>query len=261
MIVHDIVPKLFPEYLNNFRKKFYWKLTEKAIKKSDKIIAMSEHTKKDLIDYLHIPKNKIEVCYEDVDNLYKREISEEESSHVLEKYDLNSGYIYNAGGLDKRKNIEKLLKAYGILIKRDNNVPDLVISGKLMPKMAPLITDAKKIVKELGLEDKVVLLDFVPQEDMPALYKNSIIFIYPSIYEGFGLPILEAMNCGIPVLTSGISSIPEVRGEAVRYFDPESPRNMAENIEEVLNSEDLQKELSKKGIERAKKFSWDNFIK
>lgn len=261
MVVHDIIPKLFPEYLDNFRKKLYWKLTEKAIKKADKIITVSKHTKKDLMDYLQIPEDKIEVQYIDADDIYKREVSEEESENVMKKYNLKTGYIYNAGGLDKRKNISKLLKAYRILLKRKKDIPDLVISGKLNPKMKPLITDVEALAKELNIDDKVSFLDFVPQEDMPALYKNAKIFIYPSLYEGFGIPVLEAMNIGVPVLTSGVSSIPEIGGEAVRYIDPESPRNISENIEEVLSDATIQKELKNKGKEQAKKFSWSNFIR
>lgn len=261
MVVHDIIPKLFPEYLNNFRKRFYWKLTEEAIKRADKIIAISEHTKKDLVDYLQVPKEKIKVSHIAVDNIYKKEIDEEESMDVLEKYSLKKGYIYNAGGLDKRKNIEKLLKAYQIMLGKDKNIPDLVISGKLNPKMEPLITNVEKIAEDLQIDDRVTFLGFVPQEDMPALYKNAKIFVYPSIYEGFGLPILEAMNVGVPVLTSGVSSIPEVGGEAVRYFDPESPKNMAENMEEVLGKENLRSDLIERGKQQAKKFNWESFIK
>ena len=117
MIVHDIIPKLFPEYLNNSRKRLYWKLTEKAIKKADKIIAVSEHTKKDLVKHLNIAPEKISVNYIAVDEIYKKEIPEEKSHEVLKKYRLKSGYIYCGGGLEKRKNVERLLKAYKLLLK------------------------------------------------------------------------------------------------------------------------------------------------
>lgn len=294
MIVHDIIPKLFPEYLNNSRKKFYWKLTEKAIKKADKIIAVSKHTKKDLVKYLNITPEKISVNYIDVDKIYKKEVSREKTREVLEKYNLKPGYIYSGGGLEKRKNIENLLKAYKLLSKALQTVnyklPKLVISGKLMPELAPLMTDVEKLVKDLGLQDKVKLLDFVSQEDLPALYKNAVMFIYPSLYEGFGLPVLEAMNCGTPVIVSNVSSIPEIvsfktpsnplleRGMANEFspfgkggikggfektnscaallFDPKSPNDMAEKIKKVLSDRNLRNELSVKGKEKAKDFSW-----
>lgn len=261
MVVHDVVPKLFPEYLDNFRKIIYWRLTERAIKKADKIIAISEHTKNDLIKYLDIPKNKIEVRYIDVDNFYKEEIPSEEVGHVLKKYNLSPGYIYNAGGLDKRKNIERLIGAYEILLKKDSHIPDLVISGKLRPEMAPLITDAEKIIKERGIEDKVQLLDFIPQEDMRALFKGAKVFVFPSLYEGFGMPVVEALSVGVPVATAGRSSIPEVGGDAVRYFDPENLEDMANKIFEILSDDKLQHRMSEAGKIQAQKFSWEKFIK
>lgn len=261
MVVHDIVPKLFPEYLNNFRKRIYWSLTERAIKKADKIIAISEHTKNDLMRYLDIPENKIEVRYIDVDNLYKREIPDEEVIQILEKYRLTPGYIYNAGGLDIRKNIKKLIEAYEILLKKNGDIPTLVISGKLRPGMDPLITDAEKIIKEKGIEDKVRLLDFVPQEDMPALSRGAKIFFYPSLYEGFGLTVLEAMNVGIPVVTAKVSSIPEIGGSAVKYFDPKDSEDMAAKINELLNDEGTRNKMIAAGKIQAQKFSWEKFIK
>jgi len=262
MIVHDIIPKLFPEYLNNSRKKLYWKLTEKAIKKADKIIAVSEYTKKDLIKYLNIAPEKISVNYIDVDEIYKKEVSEEKSREVLKKYNLKPGYIYCGGGLEKRKNIAALTKAYQILLRQiPNNLPNLIISGKLMPELAPLITDAERLVKDLGLQDKVKLLDFVPQEDLPALYKNASVFVYPSLYEGFGLPVLEAMNCGTPVITSKNSSLPEVGSDSVLYINLENIQDIAQKIEKVLSDNNLRNELSAKGKEQAKKFSWEKFVK
>lgn len=261
MVVHDIIPKLFREYVNNFRKKYYWKLTEKAIKKADKIIAVSEHTKNDLIKYLNIPEEKIEVGYIDADNYYKREISEDESNHVLKKYGLKPGYIYNAGGLDKRKNVLKILEAYKILLEENSNVPDLVISGKLAPELAPLVPDVEKVAKSLGIEDRVEFLDFISQEDMPALYKNARVFVYPSLYEGFGIPPLEAMNCGTPVIVSKTSSLPEVGGDAVIYVDPQSSRDIAQEISKLLNNAELRENLIRKGRAQSGKFLWDNFVK
>ncbi len=284
MVVHDIIPKLFPEYLNNWRKKLYWKLTERAIKRADKIIAISECTKNDLVKHLQVPAEKIEVRYLDVDEIYKKEVDENESVRVLQKYNLEKGYIYFGGGLEKRKNVKTLLKAYERLMNFEfqilnfnsnsddrisktsqtqntkHKIPKLVVSGKLMPELAPLVTDVEKLVKELGLEDKVRLLDFVPQEDLPALYKNAQMFIYPSLYEGFGLPVLEAMNCGTPVICSNASSLSEVGGEAVEYFNPRDAEELAKKIKLLLNNENLRQEFIRKGKERAKKFSWEEFI-
>ncbi|HFC76666.1 MAG TPA: glycosyltransferase family 1 protein [Candidatus Moranbacteria bacterium] len=261
MVVHDIIPKLFPEYLNNWRKKLYWKLVERAIKKADKIIAISERTKQDLIKYLQIPQGKIEVRYLDVDEIYKKEVDEKKNQQVLEKYNLKPGYIYFGGGLEKRKNVEILLQAYKKLRNKIERLPKLVISGKLMPELAPLVTDVEKIIKELKLEKEVSLLDFVPQEDLPALYKNARIFVYPSLYEGFGLPVLEAMNCGVLVICSNSSSLPEVGGGAVEYFNPQNTGDLVAKIKAFLKDAESREKLVAKGEERVKKFSWRNFTK
>jgi glycosyltransferase involved in cell wall biosynthesis len=263
MIVHDIIPKLFPEYLNNFRKKIYQSLVYRAIKKTDRIIAVSHRTEKDLIKHLKIDTKKISISYIDVDEIYKQKVSEAESLRVLNKYGLKPGYIYNSGGLEIRKNVENLLRAYRNLLNKHGRsgwLPQLAISGKLMPRLAPLITDAEKLVDKLYLHKQVALLDFVPQEDMPALYKNASVFVYPSLYEGFGLPVLEAMNQGTPVITSKTSSLPEVGSDAVLYCDPNSIDDLTMVIKNLLNNNHIRAALSMKSKERATHFSWEKFI-
>lgn len=265
MVVHDIIPKLFPSYLNNARKKKYQNLIENAIRKADKIVAVSSRTEKDLIKHLEINSKKISVSYIDVDPIYKESVSREKSAKILKKYNLSSGYIYNGGGLEARKNIEKLIRAYKVLMERNGNekfsenFPKLVVSGKLLPKLAPLATDAEKLVKELNLTENVKLLDFIPQEDLPALYENASFFIYPSLYEGFGIPVLEAMNRGIPVIASKKSSLPEVGGDGVLYCDPESVSDMVMVMKNLMKKRNLRETLSKRGKERAKNFSWEKF--
>jgi len=267
MVVHDIIPELFPEYLNNSRKRMYWNLTKKAIHQADKIMAISIRTEKDLIQHLKIDPRKITVNYIDVDVIYKKEVTDLESKKVLKKYKLKPGYIYSGGGLEVRKNMEGLIRAYSLLLKNNKksqtipNFPQLVISGKLMPDLAPLITDAEKLIKELNLTKDIKLLDFVPQENLPALYQNARIFVFPSLYEGFGLAVLEAMNMGTPVIASKISSLPEVGRDAILYFDPRDIQDMAMVIKNVLQNEHLRTELKRRGKERAQTFDWKNFVK
>jgi glycosyltransferase involved in cell wall biosynthesis len=266
MIAHDIVPELFPEYLNNSRKKHYWKLTKKAIREADKIIAVSSRTEKDLIQHLGIEPERITVNHIDADEIYKSEVSKDKSYKVIKKYGLKEGYILGGGGLEVRKNIEGLIRAYHSLLENNKktqfakNIPDLVISGKLMPQLVPLITDAEKLAKELNLTRHVKLLDFVPQEDLPALYGNALMFVYPSFYEGFGLPVLEAMNCGTPVVTSKNSSLPEVGKDAVLYCNPEDTEDIAMVIRNVILNENVRSELRRRGKERAQNFSWEKFV-
>lgn len=267
MVVHDIVPKLFPEYLNNFRKKKYWNLTEKAIGKADKILAVSSRTEKDLIQHLGIDPKKITVDYIDCDEIYRKEISPKTESRILKKYGLKPGYIYTGGGLEVRKNTEGTIRAYKHLLEKNRNehfiheMPKLVISGKLLPQLAPLVTDVEKLVKELDLSQHVRILDFVPQADLPALYKNASMFVYPSFYEGFGLPVLEAMNVGTPVVTAKDSSLPEIGQDGVLYCEPKDHKDIAMVMKNVLINPELRASLSARGRERAQKFSWENFIR
>lgn len=263
MLVHDIIPKLFPEYLNNFRKKTYWKLTERAIKKARRIICVSHRTEKDLVEKLKVDPFKVAVAYIDIDPLYRKEVKVEESEKVLEKYGLTAGYIYNGGGLEIRKNAEGVLRAYRALLENYSSmmkIPPLVVSGKMMPDLAPLIADVEKLVEILGIKDKVKLLGFVPQEDLPALYKNASVFLYPSFYEGFGIPVLEAMSQGTPVVTSKTSSLPEVGGDAVLYCRPDEIDDLAMVTKNVLSSQHLHSTLAERGKKRMEKFAWSKFV-
>ncbi len=267
MLVHDIVPKLFPEYLNNSRKRYYWRQIEKAVAGADKIIATSHRTEKDLIQYLGIDPSKISVSYPDVDEIYKKLAKTPANAAVLKKYKLKPGYIYNGGGLEVRKNTEGVIRAYKYLLERNKNerfvseMPKLVISGKLMPELAPLVTDAEKLVRELNLTKNVRLLGFVPQKYLPAIYDSALFFIFPSHYEGFGIPPLEAMNRKTPVIVSKTSSLPEIGGDATLYCNPEDVLDIAQVMKNSITRENLRQTLSQRGQERSKKFCWKIFVK
>jgi glycosyltransferase involved in cell wall biosynthesis len=265
MIVHDIIPKLFPEYLTNSRKKRYWKLTEKGIKNANRIVAVSKRTEKDLIQHLGISPMKITENYIDIDEIYKKEVSEEKNKRVLKKYRLESGYILAGGGYEVRKNVEGVIRAYKLLIGQNKSsrfihkLPSLVIYGKLIPELAPLATDAEKLIRELDLTKQVRLLDLVPQNHMPALFNNASMFVYPSHYEGFGMPPLEAMNMGLPVIISKVSSLPEIGGDSVLYCNPDDPRDIAMVMRNVMLNKELRDTLSRRAKEKAAHFSWNKF--
>jgi len=267
MFVHDLIPHIFPEYVGNIRKKAYQNFSEGGIHKADKIISVSSRTEKDLIKILDIDPKKITVNYIDVDPIFKKKVTQEQSATVLKKYHLKPGYLYFGGGLDVRKNVEGLILAYNSLLQSNKRshfleeVPQLIISGKLMPKMAPLITDVEEMIKKLNLTKQVRLLDMVPQKDLPALYKNASLFVFPSKYEGFGLPVLEAMNQGTPVITSKNSSIPEVGHDGVIYCDPDDTEDLEMVMRNALLKKDLRDVIGKRGLERAKEFSWEKFTK
>lgn len=266
MVVHDIIPKLFPEYLNNARKRKYQSSIEKAICATDTVMAVSKYTKDDLIHYLGLDASGIVVNPIDVDPIFKQAVSEKQSREMLHRYRLQAGYIYLGGGLEKRKNAEGLLRAYRMLVDQNNKrkfietLPKLVISGKLMPELAPLIVDVTRLVKELNLSNRVRVLGFVPQEDLPVLYANACMFVFPSLYEGFGLPVLEAMSQGVPVMTSRSTSLPEVGKKSVLYCNPEDVTDMARVMKKLLLNASLRDTLSASGKETSRLFSWNAFV-
>lgn len=265
MVVHDVILELFPEYLNNSRKKCYWKKTKKAIKKASRIVAISKRTEKDLIQHLGISPMKITQSYIDVDEIYKQNAADEKNAKILGKYKLKPGYILAGGGYEVRKNVEGVIRAYKLLVEQNKSnqfmreLPKLVIYGKLLPQLAPLATDAEKLTQELNLTKQAKLLDLVPQEDMPVLFKNASMFVYPSHYEGFGMPVLEAMNVGTPVITSKTSSLPEVGGDSVLYCHSDDIHDIAMVMKNVMLNKDLRETLSARGKMRAEIFSWDKF--
>ena len=270
MVVHDIIPRLFPEYRGNMRQALYWQRVERGILMADHIVAISEHTKSDLVRELDIPAEKITVASLDVAPRFSRAISPETVADVLKKYDLRSGYIYHGGGLEVRKNAETLLRAYALLcakkqesgIRNQENtvLPPLVISGKIFPTTNRLATDVAGLIRELHLEEHVKLLGFVPDEDLPALYKGALFFVYPSLYEGFGLPVLEALRMGVPVLASNTSSLQEIGGEAALYVDPKNIKEMALQMERLLADRMLCESLIARSASQAVQFSWSSFV-
>lgn len=259
MIVHDIIPRLFPKYLGTFTRKLHWKAIERGIRCADRIVAVSEATKADLVSELGIPEEGIAVVSPDCDPSFRIGAISDDISRVMKKYALEPGYIYHGGGLEIRKNAERLLRSYVELRKNRENVPLLVISGKVFPASNKLATDVRRLVREFGLEESVVVLGFVPEEDLPALYHGASFFVYPSLYEGFGLPVLEALVCGAPVLAGRAGSIPELAGDVALLVDPESEEAIRHGMEQLLDDAVLRESLSENGRIRAKDFSWDTF--
>lgn len=267
MIVHDIIPKLFPRYVKKITSRLHWRAVERGIRHAGRIIAISQSTRQDLIQHLGVAEEKISVAFPDVAPRFSVAVSHDTLAAILQKYHLGrGGYIYHGGGLEVRKNTEGVLRAYALLLKNTVNIsgtdiPPLVISGKIFPKTNKLATDVEGLVEELGLKEKVMLLGFVPDEDMPALYRGALCFVYPSLYEGFGLPVLEALRMGTPILTSNVSSLPEVGGDAVLYCDPLDIDSIASGMRTLLFDETFRNDLISKSSAQAVQFSWETFEK
>ncbi len=269
MLVHDAIVKIFPWYINNFRKKAYYKKVDKGIESADKIMTVSEHSKIDIVRLYGKNKNEVQANYIDCDLIFKKKNDVKEVQKVLKKFKLESSkYIFYVGGFDMRKNVNGLIQSYGILwrkYKDKKQCPDLVLAGKLNPQLAPLVTDVEAEVTEVcykfGIpKSKVKLLGFVEQADLPAIYRGAKMFCYPSLYEGFGLPVLEAFNCGCSVVSSFNSSLKELVSEKNAFiFDLESNQSLTEKMLECLTDEKARKRKIEQALEDAGKFDWEKF--
>ena len=251
--VHDLKYITHPEFFSNKQKikSTYMKLRlQSAAKRAHKIITVSNHSKKDLITFCNIPENKIRVIYHG----YKRFLVEENEHHISKDLNIQKPYILFVGERRPHKNMENLILAFSKLIKQNHNDIQLVIVGK---KYADY-SKPEKMISSLRLNKKVILTDAISDTGLAYLYKNTEMFVLPSFYEGFGMPILEAMSFGVPVLGSNTTSIPEVIGEAGILFNPHDPNEIAKNMEKVLKNRKIRNTLIEKGKKRVKEFSWDS---
>ncbi|MBE7681559.1 glycosyltransferase [Paenibacillus sp. P13VS] len=253
--VYDIIPYLFKErYLKD--KYFYNQYMNwiDKIKQADRILAISQSVKNDLVKYIHIQENKIEVIYAGTDEWYKEvDLSDEDVSEIRNRYRIHDEFIMCTGGDDDRKNIAELIKAYSKMPKQLIDKYQLVVACKL--------SDASEeryynIAKKHGVNGRVILTNFVPLDHLIKLYNMAYIMAFPSQYEGFGLPVVEAMACGTPILTSNNSSLGEIAQGAAVLVDPFEINDITRGLIEILEQTDLN-DLRIQGLNRVKKFSWD----
>ncbi len=217
-----------------------------GFKFADRLIVISKHTRKDIVKFIGIPKHKIKVIYLGVHSRYKQR----NSLSVRKKLNLplDKKIILHVGTRDKRKNVSTLIKAFYILQKRMNNV--------ILLRRGPERTENIELIKKLHIAHRIQFIDFVPGDEIPFYYNAADLLVFPSTYEGFGLPTLEAMASGCPVIAARATSIPEVVGDAAILTEPYDVDSIAENMFKVLNNNVLREELVRKGLERAKLFTW-----
>jgi len=227
-------------------------LLPKSIKNADMIIAVSENTKKDIINCFNISSDKIQVVYEGVDDFFKIINDKGRLEQVRKKYNISKDFILNVSMITPRKNLITLIKAFKLLRDSKNIKCQLVIAGG----KGWWYEDVFKTVSALRLEDEVIFTGYVPDEDLLYLYNAATLFAYPSLYEGFGLPILEAMSCGCPVVASNVSSIPEVCEDAALMINPKDVEELSQAMYKLIIEGSLRQMLIKKGLERVKQFSW-----
>ena len=250
--VHDLGFEHFPEAYH-WADKFYHKLIIHLIKKSaTKIIAVSEFTKQDLIKTYKIPSEKIVVVLNGYDN-DKYKLLPDSGGLLKEKYKINFPYVLFVGRLELKKNIPRLIEAFGLFKRKQPELTHKLVLIGVKGLTFPLIEEQ---IKKYNLANEIIFPGWIDDADLPIFYNNADLFAFPSLFEGFGIPILEAMACGCPVICSKTTSLPEVAGEAGLMFNPESAEEIAARMEQVLLNLEVQESLRVKGLERVKRFSW-----
>lgn len=245
----------FLHFPSTFKKDDLYQLknwTKYSVLNSKKVITISQSSKDDIIKFYKVPESKVQVVH-----LGLKEINMESSSKSLREFGINQKFILFVGTLQPRKNIVSLIKAYAILPQALKDSHQLVIVGK----KGWLYDEILSAPAKFGVEERTLFLDYVTDQDLPNFYKSAEVFVLPSLYEGFGLPILEAMRYGCPVLTSNVSSLPEAGGEAALYFDPEDIEDISEKLAKVLQDSELRSKMKEKGLVHYKKFTWDKAAK
>jgi glycosyltransferase involved in cell wall biosynthesis len=249
----------------NFTSKKSWSLKRRlldwydylvpkyAIRKASAIITVSHASKKSIVELLGLQSDKVVVTYEAAGKDFRKISGQEHVGAVRKKYNLPSGYILALGAADPRKNIKTLIQAYGLLPESLREKNQLVIVWT-HPFLA---YEVSRQVDELNLGQNVRFLQQVPNEDLVLLYNAAALFVFPSRFEGFGLPLLEAMSCGAPVIAADNSSIPEIAGEAAMYFDALDPQTMTDAMTQTLGDGKTRADLIQKGLARAGTFSWE----
>lgn len=246
VVVYDLVFKLFPEYYRGWLNLTYLKLFfPPSLRRAKKIIAISQCTKNDLVRLYGVAPDKIEVIYPAVGEQYQPVTDQARLKEVRRRYSLPEKFIFNVGTIEPRKNVARLVEAYRALPADLRSAYPLVLCGKK--------GWGKSFIEELS---GIIFLDYVGEADLPLIYNLAALFVYPSMYEGFGLPILEAMSCGIPVVTSNVSSMPEVAGDAAILIEPRETGQLTAAMIKVLTDPIAARELSRKGLVQAGKFSW-----
>jgi len=251
--VMDLSYLHFPE---TFRKNDLYQLTkwtEYSVKKAKKVITISNSSKNDIIKYYKVKEDKVKVVYLGLKNLSMNEPSEKE----LSEFGVNKKFILFVGTLQPRKNITRLIEAFSKLSDNLKDEHQLVVIGK----KGWLYEDILSSPEKFHVSDKVLFLDYVSDDDLPNFYKKAELFVLPSLYEGFGLPVLEAMRYGCPVVTSNVSSLPEAGGDAALYFKPEDVDDIKNTIEKVLTDKSLKEKMIEKGRDHYKKFTWEKAAK
>lgn len=256
--VHDLIPFVFWE---ETVKRIPWdyacalKVALKRIRRAALIITDSVHSRKDIVERLGVPENRIEVIHLGCNDDFGPVEPDAAAGYLQSKYDVTGPFLFYVGGSDFRKNLLRLIKAFA-RIREEGYPGKLVLAGETFLWDIAEVREVRVLLGKLGLDRRVSFPGYVADADLPYFYSACDFFIFPSLYEGFGLPVLEAMKCGAPVLTSRASSIPEVAGDAAVYFEPEDEESIVSSFLAVYGDPKRCEELREKGFRQAAQFNW-----
>ncbi len=251
--IHDCTFVTHPEFHLPGNVEHCLRGTRLAIERADMLIAVSESTRRDLIERMGAPADRIVVTHEAADPRLARVTDATRLEAVRQRYGLPEQFVLSLGAMEPRKNLSRLLEAFAALAPAVRKDVSLVVAGA----KGWLNDSVHEQVNKLGLGDSVRFAGYIEEEDLAAVYSLATVFAYPSLWEGFGLPVLEAMACGTPVLTSNLSSLPEVAGDAALLVSPSDVDAIAEGLGRLLEDAALRRELSERGYRRAAHFSWE----
>jgi len=252
--IHDIIPLLLPAYRGNALVRLYTRLVSASARKAAMVLTDSLASKRDIEEHLRLPSERVRCVYLSMNENLSLEPNPEDET-IRQSYGLPHRYVLYLAGHDVRKNVEGLVEAFATVAQADDDVT-LVIGGKLPEADDPLFFDPRPLVEALGIETDVRFVGWVDEAHKPALYRGAACAVFPSCYEGFGLPVLEALACGAPLVTSNVSSLPELVGDAGFAVDPNDAEALAGAILACLVDEPLAAELRRRGPEQAARFSW-----
>jgi glycosyltransferase involved in cell wall biosynthesis len=254
--VHDVIQLVLPEYQMLARQRVYFGLVTRALKHATAIITVSECSRQDLVRTVGVPIERVFVVENAISERLAPVTDQAALDAVRSRYGLTEPFVLYLGANDLRKNLNRLIRAYAALPRSLRDSHQLVVAGRQWPHDHPLYPDPKLVVRELALEDRVVFTGGIPEEDKAALLSAATVFAFPSLYEGFGLPVLEAFACGTPVLTANSSSLPEVAGDAAVMIDPTSVEAIRDGLATLVESPDLRRDLAGRGLARASGYRW-----
>ncbi|MEL7060020.1 MAG: glycosyltransferase family 1 protein [Acidobacteriota bacterium] len=265
--IHDIIHLLYPEFLpHRFAHVYAERMIRRSLMHGDRVITVSHNTRNDLKNWFGVDGSRIEVVYNGIDPLFRRASAslsttgdlpnpvqdDPETTHWLETFGLEPGYLLFVGNPKPHKNLDRVVQAYARAVERDRIEAPLVCVGDRTGTQRKVQMRAD----QLGITDRLVFLGHVPQEALPALYRSAALFLYPTLYEGFGLPVVEAMASNVPVLTSNTSALKEIAADYAHLVDPLDVDAMADGIVRCLRDDALRKRLRKAGRRRARDFTW-----